>query len=253
MNRATIEQVAGDFSDAYDDYLAAQDIATLLGNEFLRIQVKVNLLYLLADLGDYEGALKTAAETMERCRAAGQKRLEVRVLLEVGNALIQVGDPLRAEHRLLEARRRLAASGDDLYRNVADIYLADLRLYRGDPEEAAELARRAAGAAEEQGLGRNRIRALALLARAESELGELDAALASLDAARGLLDEEPSPDDLWRNWFHRAKVLGKLGRLDESRQAERRAVEGFESVLKRVPERFAESYAGRGEARDLRL
>ncbi len=252
MNRATVATVSGDAATAYEDYLAALDIAVVLGNDFAETQVEINLADLLSTLGDQEASISMTGRAIERCRALGQERLEVRATLTSGVAMIRAGALKRAERRVNEARRRFAAAGDDVFQITADLHLAELRLRQGDPAAALSISDRAATAAEEHGLGRDRARALVLVARAMAEQErDFEGALARLDEAERLFEETSLPDELWRLRFHRARILRLCGRAGEAEKALRAARVLFDEVMSRIPPGYRESYCSWGEAAEL--
>ncbi|MDD5307004.1 MAG: sigma 54-interacting transcriptional regulator [Deltaproteobacteria bacterium] len=252
MNRGAVAHSAADFAAALDDYSAALDIATVLGNAFGRAQAEISLADLLSDLGDQPASLRLATMAMERCRALGQERLEVRGLLTAGVAALRAGDPVRAEGRLKEARRRFAAAGDDMGRVGAELRLAELAFVRGDLAGAAQRAVVIRREAEGKELTRVAASAAILGARALSEgADDHAAALALLDDAASLPGREGSPDDAWRFELARSQVLGRAGRRTESEAARAEAERGFAAVLAKVPGRFLEAFCRQEEAADL--
>jgi serine/threonine-protein kinase PknK len=252
MNRGAVAHSAADFAAALDDYSAALDIAALLGNAFGRAQAEISLADLLSDLGDQPASSRLAALAMERCRALAQERLEVRGLLTSGVAALRAGDPVRAEGRLKEARRRFAAAGDDMGRVGAELRLAELAFAHGDLAGVARRAIDIRREAEDKGLARVAAAAAILGARAGSEGTDDHAtALALLDDAAAMLGREGSPDDAWRLALARSQVLSRAGRRAEAEAARAEAGGGLATVLARVPERFRPAFCRRGEATEL--
>ncbi|MCP4604082.1 MAG: GAF domain-containing protein [Proteobacteria bacterium] len=252
MNRATISTVSGDIAAAHDDYLAALDIAVLLGNDFTRAQVEVNLADQLSGLGDFRAALKMAGNAIERCRILGQERLEARAILTSGVAMLRAGDLKRAEPRLNEARRRFANAGDDVYRIAAELHLAELRLCFKDPGGALSIAKKLLVLAERLGLNSERARALVLVARAMTDKGNaVKEALAHLDKAERLFERESLPDNLWRLKFQRAHILERAGLTEKARQARKAARASLNEMLEKIPKQYRESCVSWGEAAEL--
>jgi transcriptional regulator with GAF, ATPase, and Fis domain/tetratricopeptide (TPR) repeat protein len=252
MNRATISHVACDYGAAHADYLAAIDIATVLGHEFQAAQAEINLADLLTDLGVSGQAGEVAARALERCRVLGQERLEVRALLVAGTAARKAGDPLRAERCLKEARRRFAAAGDESGLRAADLQLAQLWLMRGDLKRARVTAMEVAAAAKRGKQSRERARALILLAQIYYAGDEnLEEALVALDDAEHSLKKEPSWDFLWRLSLCRAHVLKRLGRGAEAKRSQGEAKAAAMRVLERVPDEFRRTFIGGADAEEI--
>ncbi len=252
MNRATISQVACNFEEAHRDYLAALDIATVLGNLFRTTQVEVNLSDLLLDMGEVAAASEMALRALKRSRTIGHHRLEVRALMAAGAAALRAGALLRAERLLGEARRRLSAGGDEAGRVSADLQLISLYMAQGDFKRVRSLACDTVEITAKRGRYRENARASLLLAEAKmSEGGDMASALAHLEQAEHALKREPSPEFLWRLELFRSRALKALGRPEEAAAALKRGESVFKDVLGRVPEQFRDGYLSRAEAPEL--
>lgn len=252
MNRATISQVACNFEEAYRDYLAALDIATVLGNLFRTTQVEVNLSDLLLDMGEVASSSEMALRALKRSRTIGHQRLEIRALMAAGAAALRAGALLRAERLLFDARRRLSAAGDEAGRVSADLQLIVLYMALADYKRARSLACDTVEITAKRGRYRENARASLLLAQAKmSEGGDMTSALMHLEQAEHALKREPSPEFLWRLELFRARALEALGRKEEAAAALKRGELVFKDVLARVPEQFRDGYLARAEAPEL--
>ncbi|MDJ0765092.1 MAG: sigma 54-interacting transcriptional regulator [Myxococcota bacterium] len=236
LNRAAVALVSGDISAAHQDYLLALDIAIVLGNDFARAQVEINLADLYSGVGDQKSAVETAGHAIERCRRLGQDRLETRASLVSAVGMLRAGALHRAEPRLIEVKRRFKASGDDEGLLTADLHLAGLGLAKNDSEGALRMAEDVGQRAGDQNRQGQQARALVLMARAMGRSGQnVDRALSLLDKAEQLFEAERLQDEMWRLKVHRAHLLEQLGRSAQATDARDEAQDMFEKVLEKVP------------------
>ena len=103
MLRASYHFVTGDYSNAINCAQLAETYASALANTDLALYTQVVWCTALFRLGRLDEAMHRAQRTLERDRAAGNRREEGRVLAAMGWIALEQKEPTTAHHYLLEA------------------------------------------------------------------------------------------------------------------------------------------------------
>jgi serine/threonine-protein kinase len=149
-------------------------------------QIEGNYANRLIELGRAREAIPLLEHVMAEARARGDRRVAPSVLVQGARAWCVERDLARCEELLGAARTALSTMLPPGHSSFAalDVGQAQLALARGEPREARDALLRAVaifGSADDH--SRGVLRALALLARTEQQLGELDAAGRHADEA----------------------------------------------------------------------
>ncbi len=178
----------GDHEGAIADYLTALKL-------FRRDRNRYFESFLLIDIGDNllrRGKPHRAIEEYERSlaiyTAAGNPRGVMLVEEGIGRALLDLEENVRAERRLRRALALAEEVGDDHGWTRIAAVLGDRRLRGSAPVEAEALLTRAVEVAASKGLLEEQFRGMLGLARTRRDRGRRGAALAGYRATLDLLD-----------------------------------------------------------------
>jgi tetratricopeptide (TPR) repeat protein len=222
-------------ADAGDYATAATLLAGVMreGGEDIDLPMRATVYYALARLhnstGQPELAVDYALHALELRRQTGEEWFEGNCHVQLAHLLLTLGETERAAGHLAEARRLYGpnvSTVDDGYVKVDEARLA---LQRGDPEQAAEIARAAiellASAAVPGELGQANL----VLARAYEELDENERADAAYSAALALFRRQNG----WR--FEHARAYRLYGKFLRRRGRAEAALEAFERAADLAP------------------
>lgn len=188
-NLGTLNLDAGDVATAQTDLRHALELYRQLGDLRGAAKALNNLAILAADHGDYGDALATFDEALRLLGTMGNVRGQSTILNNRGTVLWAVGQYAQAGAHYRQALRIYREIGNE---QAAGETLANLSLLAsstGDPTSALTLAQQAIAASEAYDDRHNLANAWTYLARAQTTLGELDAATDSLCRARSFLGE----------------------------------------------------------------
>ncbi len=182
--------------------LADDSVADLLGRAY-------------AELGYLERAAELFRAELTKARGREDRPAELRFSVLLANALVD-GQQLEDASELLESIISTVEPDDALAR--ARVYWSQSRLHsmRGDSHLARRIARRALGLLEATEDRVYLSRAHLLLAFAELDAGDANAALQALERGRSLLGDDGTPDLLMRFTLEEARAHAKLGALDRA-------------------------------------
>ena len=177
---------AGDPAACVEGLTAALAAFEQAGDRRNATSVRGNLGYVLAELGDFEGAEAAMRAALEAADRMGLRDVATTIEHNLGHALVYCGrlDEARAlEQRAVEAFRR---QGDPRLEGAARTYLAKAALLSGDAETGEREARAAAAMLEIA--PQLRAPAVAVLARALLALGRPAEALEAAREAASAID-----------------------------------------------------------------
>jgi tetratricopeptide (TPR) repeat protein len=175
--------------------------------------------------GDYEAAMGAANQALALFRSADADREIARLENELALVHLATGSLKRARAHAALANDGLERLGDERMRAHVIDSQAQIELAGGDLERAARLASDAMTLAERTGNRKAAIDAGLTLARARRRMGQLDDAVALLDAtaAKARQYERPSQlKDVLTEW---ADVLAEAGDLAGAYERSREALQ----------------------------
>ena len=183
--------------ERYDDVIRhterALAIARATGQGQFVVPMLVGLAHALESRGRVAEALDTVEAAVEAARLSGNRQVLSWALVGEGWIATMIGDLVRAERAAEEAVALLAELSDSILSFATHALAALVFLETGDPERClAEAAR--AGAPDFDSIEPGRAAwVLAVMARAELERGDADAARAHAERARAVLADMPLP------------------------------------------------------------
>lgn len=188
---------------------------------------RINRGVVLEKLEDFSGSLELYRRVMTEA-AELTPRTRASVLVNMGVAYRNLGDPVRAVESLQQAVRLYEAEGDTSGLSNALLNLGVVRhLNLGQPGLAEDAYRAALTMAEASGDRTEEIQDLYYLGRLLLEQGRLEAAAAMLERCLSAAEESGSAEGRWSS-------LEGLGRLAAARGERRLAVERFEAAMEAV-------------------
>ncbi len=205
---------AGDPAACVEGFTAALAAFEQAADRRNASSVRGNLGYVLAELGDFEGAEAAMRAALEAAHRMGLNDVATTIEHNLGHALVYCGrlDEARIlEQRAVEAFR---TQGDPRLEGAARTYLAKAALLSGDVETAEREARAAAAMLEIA--PQLRAPAVGVLARALLGLGRVGEALAAAREAASAIDALGAIDEgesLVRLAF--VEALAAAGETDE--------------------------------------
>jgi class 3 adenylate cyclase/tetratricopeptide (TPR) repeat protein len=228
----------GDYQAALarlDDTLATCE---RVGDVIVRMRILNTYGWVYAELQDHERALECNRKGLEAVRATGtpMAEVEIQTLLNLGENLLALGRLDEAEEyfrQVEEAVRRPLPHQLWIHWRYSERFVhsfGELRLARGDPDEALRLADECIELATRSGSMKvvakgRRLRAEALIAQ-----GRLDPADQELDAALEKAKQVGNPPQLWKTFVALGDLRRAQGRTDDARQAYRDALAVIEGV-----------------------
>lgn len=164
-------------ADAKGQLEQALSLARAADNNSQVIKTLLQLSSVAADLGETVRATEYAREAVELAQKNGMENLGVRGLIDLGNAFLVKGEYQEAEKYLVQAfesAQRNKASNSEARVRVS---LASLRLQQRNPDGAVHYVEPALTFYEQGGYRAESFSCLALLARANLQKGDYEAAL----------------------------------------------------------------------------
>ncbi|HVK77125.1 MAG TPA: AAA family ATPase, partial [Kofleriaceae bacterium] len=202
------------------------EIAHELGDLEAQITARINLGFVLGNLGDLDAAIAHTEHAIELCRRTGARPVAGLALSNLAGYLLERGDLAASQRRLAEGIRLLEQTGQRRVLPESHQFAARLAARRGDLDGARAAIQtaigmaRAADAAADAGVG------LRILAQVEARRGDLAAAEAALAEATQLLGDADAYERA-RLDAARARVGRAAGRLDEAAAARAAAAAVF--------------------------
>ena len=133
---------AGRWSEAVAFYSDSRDACERAGDRWTAAVESANIAEVLADQGYLSDAEPVLQEALETYRAAGTQAFVADGTRLLGRLAARRGDPELSRQLLAVARGIYESDGEALQVNLTDATLAESLLRAGEPEAAAELARR---------------------------------------------------------------------------------------------------------------
>ena len=213
------EGMIAEDSDGLDSaatlYESALRLAEEHNNAHLTISLLLNLASLRSSQGDYRGALEFYLKAEDRATGGGGSAALATIEHDLGVAYQKLGDietAVKHYQRSLEIRRRLHLPNDmvETLTSLSDIYLTanDSATATGYLLQASEIAR----SFENPRLYAGSLAAQARMAR---QTGTYDVALAQLDSARSIYEQEGDRQGVF-NMLIMAADYARLARDSES-------------------------------------
>ena len=194
------------------------------------------------ELGDVEGAIRSATQSLAFFRAASVEREAAALENELALAFLALGRTDRArEHAEMAERYCTAADDERLQAHVTETR-AQIALADGDVDDAVRLAREALRYAVESNNHKAQVSAGLSLARAVRSLGETGEASRILEDAAAIAREHGRRAQLQAVLADWAEVLAELGDLPRAFAVSQEALrtgrhERPAMVIARAPER----------------
>jgi tetratricopeptide (TPR) repeat protein len=177
------------------------------------------------ELGDYEGALTTGAQSLAMFKAADAELEAASIQNELALVYLALGSLDLARRHAAEAHTVFSRRDDTRWLAHVTETEGQIALAAGDPARAIELADEALRLAD-QGLDRKAaISSLLLHARANRKIGATEAARAALERAASLAQEQGRRGELQLVLGELSDVLAELGDLAGAYATSRRALE----------------------------
>ena len=174
--------------------------------------------------GDHEAAMGAANQALASFRAVDADREVARLDNELALVHLATGSLERAREHATLANDGLARLGDERTRAHVIESQAQIELAGGDLEQAATLASDAMALAERTGNRKAAISAGLTLARARRRMGQLDDAVALLDATAATARQYDRPSQLRDVLTEWADVLAETGDLAGAYERSREAL-----------------------------
>ena len=133
---------AGRWSQAVEYYSASRDACNRAGDSWTAAVESANIAEVLADQGHLAEAQSALEEALDTYRAAGTATFIADGTRILGRLAARRGDPELSRQLLASARGIYESDGELLQVILTDAVLAESLLRAGEPEAAAELARR---------------------------------------------------------------------------------------------------------------
>jgi CHAT domain-containing protein len=230
----------------------------------------------LLHVGRFDEALRNYQSAGETYSQAGLKRELVEDLGDTGNAYLELGDRRGAERNFLQAASISQSIGHERGIVINRLALAEVSRLSGNPSQARKSAESALVEARKVQDTAETVSGLLLLSRIlqdlhqpraalnqakeaskiarqdklrlaeaealdtsgkiELELGQAEAALGDLQAARGIVEQSEDLGILWSIEYHRGQTLERLDRNDEALLAYQGAVASIEGVRNQIGE-----------------
>jgi tetratricopeptide (TPR) repeat protein len=220
--RSVVAWLRGDPGGALDISRRAAAMFERAGDRLSAAYGRSNLGYFFIVLGAHRAAELELRAALEVGRARGVDYVVASAAQNLGLALARLGEFDEAESLELESVRLFAAQNDVRMECGSRLYLADLRLGRGDLDRADADLR--AMLAREDLPGTDRVGALALLAKAERLRGRVNEAVLAILSARELLAAlGPIEEYGLRVELEAAETLAAAGEHEAADQAVARA------------------------------
>jgi len=183
--------------ERYDDVIRhterALAIARATGQGQFVVPMLVGLAHALESRGRVAEALDTVEAAVEAARLSGNRQVLSWALVGEGWIATMIGDLVRAERAAEEAVALLAELSDSILSFATHALAALVFLETGDPERCLAEAQRA-GAPDFDSIEPGRAAwVLAVMARAELQRGDADAARGHAERARAVLADMPLP------------------------------------------------------------
>jgi eukaryotic-like serine/threonine-protein kinase len=179
----------GDLEGARRGYEAAFSIYQEVGDQNGEALAENGLGDVYLALGNHQKAKEIYQSSVEICRRIGNPGREADALSGLGRIHRLEGDPEQALRDLTEARKKFAEIGDKTEVGRVDLYLAELFLDKGEAEQAAMSARRAAEVYEANKTPGGEAAANLLLARTLLLNGRVSEAREKVDQAARVASE----------------------------------------------------------------
>lgn len=231
VNQEGLAQVAylrGYAADDRGDSAAAKaylNQSMEIARQISSVQMEISALVQLSDIDSEDGDDQTAAEeanrAIELAREDGLPSLAAIGLARLGATYLAATDPSKlnmAEQPLQEAVRIAEQTQQPLVEAEAILNLASLRDMQKRPDEVVPLARSARDLYKTYGNFTGTLSASMLLARAQSNQGNLSEAFVSSIAVLNLEQNHPNPRDNLLAEDLLGSVLLRLERYPEARQ-----------------------------------
>lgn len=133
---------AGRWSEAIKHYAASRDACNRAGDSWTAAVESANIAEVLADQGYLAEAESVLEDALETYRAAGTATFIADGTRILGRLAARRGDPELSRQLLAAARGIYESDGEMLQVILTDAVIAESLLRAGEPEAAAELARR---------------------------------------------------------------------------------------------------------------
>ena len=233
----------GKFDEAMRNYKRA-------GQTYDRAGLKRELTENLGDmgnayleLGNRRGAQRSFQSAASLSQSIGHLRGVVINRLTMAEIARLDGEPLQARKNAQNALTEARKMQDTAEEGSALLLLSRISDDLHRPTTALEQAGQAANLAQRDGLRLLEAEARDASGKTKLELGQVEAALADLQAAREIVVQSQDAGVLWSIEYHRGQTLEKLGRDEEALSAYRAAVTSIESVRNQIAEqRFRTGY-----------
>ena len=177
------------------------------------------------ELGDYEGALATGAQSLAMFRAADAEFEAASIQNELALVYLALGSLDAARNHAAEARATFRRRDDTRWLAHVTETEGQIALASGAASEALERSGEALALAEASGDRKAEISALLLAARANRKLGALEPARLTLERAASLAREHGRRGEMQLVLGELSDVLAELGDLAGAYAVSRRALD----------------------------
>lgn len=184
-----------------------------------RARVLDSLAALEIDLGHFGRARPLLEESLEVKQEFRDLRGQALTCGNLGRLYTALGDYPQALHYLEREQELTDRIGDDRNATRLRVQLGDLHLGHGNPTQAREVLLTARSRAQERHNPRLEAYACFLLTEAERQLGNTEAALAAIEAARDYFSQGDDPVMADRASLRRALLQGKDATAPAIREA----------------------------------
>lgn len=189
--------------------LAARVLFERMNQRRGRARVLDSLAALEIDLGHFSPARALLEESLEVKQEFRDLRGQALTCGNLARLYTALGDYRQALHYLEREQELTDRIGDDRNATRLRVQLGDLHLGHGNPTHAREVLLTARARAQERHNPRLEAYACFLLAEAERQLGNIEAALTAIDAARDYFSEGDDPVMADRASLRRALLQGR--------------------------------------------
>jgi CHAT domain-containing protein len=188
-----------------------------------------NIAVCLISLNDFRRALATYERARKYCEENGMPVLTAQADYNIAYLYYLRGDYERAIEMLHAARETCRRFDDAYHFALCHLDLSEIYLELNLIEEAQEIAHEGVLRFQKLGMGYEEAKCLAYEAIAISKLGKPFRALEVFDQSRAVFVREKNAVWPWLVDLYKALILFQEGRLYESRQLCRRALDFFET------------------------
>ena len=224
----------GEYGQAYETLDAAREVFEELRDPHYLMLAYTDLAELFVEMNGFRRALGLGRRARTLAEKHGTRYEAGRAALFLGMASLGLGENARAATHLEDALGAFRAEGNVAAAALCSVYLADLEVRAGRPDEAARQLRTAADVFSKKGMALREATTLIRLAFVELERGKAPAAQQAITRARTALRRTHAP------WL-RAQLDHLSGRLELERgrvglavRRLREAVDRIESMRTRI-------------------